>query len=175
MTICEYIDSIIKERGISRRKLAISAGISPPSLQSAFARNTKMSLDMLIPIAKVLNLDWKEIVKCGGYNDSISDFFRKNPDKILVFDDETGKLLSKLSFDKKTSDQDNLSDETITEFTEQIRNDSNVFRLMINYNQLNPVGKETAVERVKELTEIPRYQKEQKEKPQTAGEPSEAE
>ena len=56
MTICERIDSILKEKGISRRKLAIKAGISPSSFQTAMQRNTSLSLDMILPIADVLGV-----------------------------------------------------------------------------------------------------------------------
>lgn len=67
MTICEYIDQILKSREISRRKLAISANIPTSSLQSAFQRNDKLSLDMLVPIVRVLGIDWGEIIQFG-YN-----------------------------------------------------------------------------------------------------------
>ena len=56
MTVCERIDNILKERGMSRRKLAERAGIPPSSLQSALSRNSGLSLDMLHPISKVLEV-----------------------------------------------------------------------------------------------------------------------
>jgi transcriptional regulator with XRE-family HTH domain len=56
MTVCEKIDTIIKAKGMSRRSLAIQAGIKPSSLQSAMQRNGQLSLDMLIPICKTLYL-----------------------------------------------------------------------------------------------------------------------
>ena len=56
MTVCERSDNILKERGMSRRKLAERAGIPPSSLQSALSRNSGLSLDMLHPISKVLEV-----------------------------------------------------------------------------------------------------------------------
>ena len=56
MTVCERIDSVLKERGMSRRKLAERSNIPPSSLQSALSRNTGLSLDMLIPISDVLGV-----------------------------------------------------------------------------------------------------------------------
>ena len=53
MTDCERVDSILQVNGMSRRRLAIKAGIPPSSLQSAMARNGALSLDMLVPISKV--------------------------------------------------------------------------------------------------------------------------
>ena len=56
MTPCERIDNILKSRNMSRRKLAIQAGIAPSSLQSAMERNGTLSLDMLFPISDILNV-----------------------------------------------------------------------------------------------------------------------
>ena len=53
MTPCERIDNILKSRNMSRRKLAIQAGIAPSSLQSAMERNGTLSLDMLFPISDI--------------------------------------------------------------------------------------------------------------------------
>lgn len=66
MTICEYIDSELKLRGKSRRWLALRAGIPPSSLQSAFQRNTYLSLEMLIRIVCALELDGEVVAQCDG-------------------------------------------------------------------------------------------------------------
>lgn len=64
MTVTERIDSIIQGRGLSRRQLALAAGIPPSSLQSAMARGKNMTLEMLQAIADALGvqvvdlLDW---------------------------------------------------------------------------------------------------------------------
>ena len=56
MTPCERIDSILKERGMSRRKLAIQAGVPMSTLQCALARNGNLSLDLLLPISDELGV-----------------------------------------------------------------------------------------------------------------------
>lgn len=56
MTVCNRIDCVLKARGISRRRLAIKAGIAPSSLQSALQRNGNLSLEMLQAISTALNL-----------------------------------------------------------------------------------------------------------------------
>lgn len=66
MTQCEYLDILIKERNLSRRKLALAAGISPSSFQSAMQRNTTISLDMLFPISDILNVPVETIINCGN-------------------------------------------------------------------------------------------------------------
>ena len=57
MNVCERIDKILLDRGMSRRKLALNAGIPPTTFQSAMARGTNLSLDMLQKIADALGVD----------------------------------------------------------------------------------------------------------------------
>jgi transcriptional regulator with XRE-family HTH domain len=61
MTIADRIDHILKEKGISRRKLAVMAKIPPSSLQSAMQRGDDISFKMVTKIAKVLNIDKFEL------------------------------------------------------------------------------------------------------------------
>lgn len=56
MSVCERIDAILEERGMSRRTLAEMSGIPPSSLQSAMERNTGLFLDMLLPISDALGV-----------------------------------------------------------------------------------------------------------------------
>lgn len=70
MSIAERIDTIIKKRGISRRKLALTAGISPSTLQSAMERNKGMSVEMVEKIAAALELSVSELV---GYSPRTGD------------------------------------------------------------------------------------------------------
>lgn len=56
MTVVERIDSIIQARKLSRRQLAIKAGIPPSSLQSAMERGRNISFEMIEKIAAALNI-----------------------------------------------------------------------------------------------------------------------
>ena len=70
LSICEFIDRERKERHLSRRKLAILAGIPPSSLQTAMERNGKISSDMFIPILRVFDFTIEkrdEVLKKYGY------------------------------------------------------------------------------------------------------------
>lgn len=62
MTVTERIDCIIQSRKISRRQLAIKAGIPPSSLQSAMARGKNISFEMLQKIANALEVDVSELL-----------------------------------------------------------------------------------------------------------------
>lgn len=65
MTIAERIDDLLKKCNISRRQLAIKAGIPPSTFQSAMQRNGNMSVDMLKKVAHALDIPWYEL-----YSDS---------------------------------------------------------------------------------------------------------
>lgn len=70
MTTSEKIDAIIKEKGLSRRQVAIKAQVPPSSFQSAMERNKNISIDMLRKIAAALEVDWKNLVaddELGSY------------------------------------------------------------------------------------------------------------
>lgn len=66
MNVCEKIDEILLDRGMSRRKLALKAGIPPTTFQSAMARGSNLSLGMLQKIANALDctpaylMGWEE-------------------------------------------------------------------------------------------------------------------
>ena len=63
MDVYEKIDSILEKKNISRRKLAILAGIPPTTLQSAFSRKTtNLSLESIEKIAKVLEVSPFELI-----------------------------------------------------------------------------------------------------------------
>ena len=58
--IYEKIDEILKERHMSRRKLAIEAGISPSTFQTAFSRKSQMSFETLKKILNVLEISMED-------------------------------------------------------------------------------------------------------------------
>ena len=150
MTICEYIDSVLKEKGISRRKLAISAGISPSSLQSAFERNSKLSLDMLLPIMEVLNLPQGKTLAEFGYSSLLFDF------------EETIKEITKT----KTIDELIQEGEQATaELANEILDNPEAFIMFGNFKILNQTVKHVAIDVVEGLTTISKYREEQKETP----------
>ena len=55
MTIYEKIDADLENRGMSRRQLALNAGIAPSTLQSTMERGRNMTFEMLLKIAATLN------------------------------------------------------------------------------------------------------------------------
>ena len=149
MTTCERIDSILKERGISRRKLALAAGISPSSFQTAMARNTTISYDMLIPISKVLQIPVYELM---GYS--------------LKNDTPENRAIAEAGFQAAFS-KGGAADisEWVPVSFEQVHAEQQAFlesRMKKAFSALNETGQTVACERVEELTEIPKYQRTEK-------------
>lgn len=62
MTISERIDAIIKEKGLSRRQVAIKAQIPPSTFQSAMARNGGMTIAMIKKVAEALDVDVHDLL-----------------------------------------------------------------------------------------------------------------
>lgn len=189
MTTCEYIDSILQSRNMSRRKLALEAGIAPSSFQSAMERNKELSLDMLFPISKVLDISI-QLLMSGGESDKLMALdvgekiraIRKS--KNLTQTDVAQKAhiavnsLRLYEVGKRTPNLDQLKsiaqamgcslfelfDEKWPNLEYQEYSFSEVEqRLVSNFGKLNEEGQLRAVERVEELTEIPRYQRKEDE------------
>ena len=129
MTPCERIDNILKSRNMSRRKLAIQAGIAPSSLQSAMERNGTLSLDMLFPISDILNVSVQ--------------FLAEGADSSYASDEELEE------YEKSYSDYKPNKEKSIARI-----------KITLALEKLNEEGHRKAVERVEELTEIPRYRAE---------------
>lgn len=144
MTVCERIDGILKERKVSRRKLALMAGISPSSFQTAMSRNTTISYDMLIPISRVLKVPIYELM---GYS--------------LEYDTPENRAIAEIGFDA-TFGKDGAAnvleweevplDRVHAEQQARLEN-----RMKQAFLSLNEVGQKVACERVEELAKIDDY------------------
>ena len=141
-TVCERIDRLIKERTLSRRRLALQAGISPSSFQSAMQRNNGLSLDMLIPISQALNVDpvW---LRTGTEKHAIYEY-----NKIEY---ETQKYL------ESVPNHPQKSPEQIEREKQQEERTKEVMSLLVVFNRLNPIGRREALKRINDLTFNPAY------------------
>lgn len=126
MTIAERIDSILKERNLSRRQLALKAGIPPSTLQSALQRDGNMSFEMLEKVANGLGVSVHLILsddqrKLSSL--SVRDFIQYCTDKGYAFDETEETLL--LVFNRRLSEE----------------------------------GRDEAIQRIIELSFVPKYSK----------------
>ena len=145
MTVCEYIDSILKERGMSRRKLAISAGISPSSLQSAFERNKNLSYDMLLPILEVLKIEKYDELTKFGYSPVLLEF---------------EKTLAKTVKPKSTEEMVTEGKKAAQDLAEKIIDNPSALLLFGHFKDLNDEGQEVINNVSEGLTNITKYRKE---------------
>lgn len=146
MTVCERIDNILREKGMSRRKLAIKAGIAPSSLQSAMARNGSLSYDMLIPISNALSIP---IYELEGYK--------------LKHDTPENRSEAEAAFKAvfgrgKASDASDWEPVTF----EQLHAEQQAYlaaRMEKAFNNLNEIGQFEACKRVEEMSIVEEYQR----------------
>lgn len=91
MTSAETIDAILKENNLSRRQLAIKAGIPPSSFQSAMQRNGNLSLDMLEKVAKTLQVELFQILG----DDLAKAYFKAEEDTIKSYIEQGYRFTSR--------------------------------------------------------------------------------
>ena len=118
MTTAERIDTILRERKMSRRRLASEAHVSPSTLQCALARGGNLSLDLLLPISNVLNVSVEYLSGADEPPEMTADELQARWDSMPV-DDKIRYYLA----------------------------------------GLNTHGKLKVLERLEELTELPKYKK----------------
>lgn len=140
MDTYDSIDSILEERHLSRRKLAQAIGLPPSTFQSMMSRKSGMTLEVLMKIVSYLQVSpdafWKGLGK----------------DAVLAYD---------AGFDdgSKMEERQNYVIDELWKRDGYTGSDIET-RLITAFASLNPAGQEKAVERVEELTEVERYQKE---------------
>ena len=151
MTIGEQIKAMRKKAGYTQKELAEKSGVAMVSIQQYERGVRSPRIEQLQRIAKALNIsvgdllglkkvfaervDTKEIVSEGYMTiEDIQGPYDSNNKKIVYLESEEALLKYFKSIDSK--------------------------RLLIQFfNTLNIIGQYKAVERVKELTEIPHYRR----------------
>ena len=70
MDVYDRIDKVLEKKHISRRKLALLAGVPPTTLQSAFSRKTeKLSFDTIKKIADALGVPVADLAGWSAFDD----------------------------------------------------------------------------------------------------------
>ena len=128
----ELIGIMAKDQGISLRQLAINAGIPYNTLYAIVKRkSTRIEPDTLQAIADALGVTLAELTN------------------LQIQYDSSGKIVSASGYA-----------EDLKQFLGMDESKDEEKELVTYFQMLNNDGQQKAVERVKELTEIPRYQKE---------------
>lgn len=129
MTVNEKIKCIRKEKGLTQKELGDRlGGISQQQIGQWETGKANPKYETLQKIAAALDVDIIELIGVKGVVEQSRNILNNLDIKNLdIYDAQTGK---------------NKSKQTV---------------LLNHYNQLNEAGKDKAIERVAELTEIPRY------------------
>lgn len=147
----DRLDAILKERGISRRKLALELGINENKMSTAFKRHSGLTVNEVILIADYLSVDYYYL---EGWN--------LEPDESgnLRYVKE-GMVIAPGYHDPRqvTPEEKNRSIRRFEEFVEFDETGKRRSEMNQDFNKLNKTGQVEAVKRVKELTEISRYTK----------------
>ena len=129
----ELLDDLLVARGISRRKLALAAGIPPSTLQSAIEKEAQsFSIENMKKIAKVLDVPWWLF---ANYDVLTDEGIEVEPG-LLATDSKTVEI-----------------------YQNKERYSALEKSLLDGFHLLNNAGQAEAVKRVQELGEIPRYRK----------------
>ena len=126
----EALDSMLKEKHISRRKLALAVGINESTMSTAFARKSGLSQDKVLAIAHYLDV---------------------SPFDLYAVPSPWHK-----GFDDMPEEQQREWYKRYAETEEEI---DRFDRLCNLFDGLNEVGQNEAIKRIEEMLSVPKYVK----------------
>lgn len=141
----ELLDDILRDKGMSRRKLAQLAGISENTLSAAFRRRSKnFPIENVQKIASVLNIEWWKLMGWTEYGHMVYGLPVNSPEEI--------EKISYRIWGKPAQ---------IVHYKDGIQIDDNTHMQLIKeeMEKLNDNGQQEAVRQVSLLTKIPEYQR----------------
>ena len=181
MTIGERIKKQRKLKKLSQEDLAKRIGLKHSAISKYENNQIILSVDQIYKIAAALDIEPhklffdKEVESIHDLSeedflDAIQSLQSEGNSSAAAFIESQREAILAYRDWRQASDEFNsfleINNKNTTEREKSV---------MTAFRKLNEDGQTVAINRVEELTEIPRYQKKPKEKPQTAGEPSEAE
>lgn len=144
----DMIDQILKERGMSRRQLAIAAGIPLSTMSNLFAWRTKApSLGKLIKISDTLGVPLSAFI-------STDEMERTKPKCISVMVsglEEVRRQFVKAQQEELRKSADTLNPLIGEEAAKQAS------ELLYHFVRLNTAGRKKAIETLDDMTDIPKY------------------
>lgn len=142
-TVGDKIRELRKWKSLTQQQLADASGVSVMSIRRYESGERKPSLYIVKSIADALEVRIEDIVGLETFDTGAE--FKNRWKEITSCSSEAGEQL-------EVAHRQN--GETV------IINYTNHDKLLNLYDSLNPLGKSVAIERLEELAEIPKYQKE---------------
>ena len=145
----DRLDQILKERGMSRRQLAIAAGIPLSTMSNLFARRTKApSLGTLKKISDTLGVPLNAFA-------APDELERVKPKLISIT--VTGLEEARRQFVKAQQEELRKSADTLKPLIgEEAAKQAS--ELLYHFVKLNTAGQKKAIEILDDMTSIPKYQ-----------------
>lgn len=139
------LKQLLKEKKMTVAELSRKTKISAQTLYSIINRDSSISYENLLLLSKALEID---IIELSDFKKYQQDVIANRPGLSVM--------------QKKWNDKNRPEHEMFLEFAnnaiiESLDITEDKQELLYNYNQLNEMGKEEALKRVSELTEIPKY------------------
>lgn len=144
-----------KSMGVTQEQLANHIGVSLMSIRRYESGNRVVPMDILEKIAEAL----RATVPYLKYGDMTSAYAPRDDGYIKELLDPGVKSSADLSDNRLREFLDNIPGGFDSFKNEIIKNASPAQKIISLLNILNQEGQQKAVERVEELTEIPKYQK----------------
>lgn len=154
MTTGELIRQARMSAGLTQKELGNRAGIAEPTIGRYELGKLNPKPATLKKIAAALGVEWYELI--SNSQDEQSEIAKEQMRQAI------GRVADIITKPCKYEISDELIEDSLKKVTISIPTSYNSARLekMIkDYGKLNDDGQQVAVERVHELTEIPRYQR----------------
>ncbi len=151
MDMYDRIDELLKERNMSRRQLAIKAGVPTSTMSNLFARRSESpALNVVMKIAEVLNVSPSAFM-------SDTEFYKIRPKQITIDMTEAVQEIRRLFYEEQREKLKKSSD-----LLRGIVGDEDAERaaiLLSHFHELNSDGQKKAISYISDLEEIQKYAK----------------
>ena len=154
MTTGELIRQKRKQAGLTQRELGERAGIAEPTIWKYESNRLNPKPATLKKIAAALGVEWYELI--SNSQDEQSEIAKEQMRQAI------GRVADIITKPCKYEISDELIEDSLKKVTISIPTSYNsacLEKMIKDYGKLNDDGQQVAVERVHELTEIPRYKR----------------
>ena len=159
MTTGELIRQARISAGLTQKELGERAGIAEPTIGRYELGKLNPKPSTLKKIAAALNVPWYELYSTDP--EEQSDAVKKQMKQVLSAVEKTSKVIVHHAplFELKTDDLGKVIELAFAKEISSQVSANRLEKIIKGYSKLNDEGQQVAVERIHELTEIPRYKR----------------
>lgn len=153
MTIGEKIRMIRKEKGLTQKQVGERCGMADSAVRKYESGAIHPKLETIFRIAAALEVEPIELLEIDSPHVPQTGFHLSSGKQPRIINEQNQKRLA--SFINKLDPNTQITESGIVGYFKP----ENKELLLGYFSKLNPDGQRVALDRVEELTEIPRYQK----------------